>query len=333
MRNRGFTLVELLVVIAIIGVLVGLLLPAVQQAREAARRMSCQNNLKQIGLGLHNYHDTYQSLPPLLITQEGEFGDKSLFGGSWPGAGLGHWSWSVAIFPFLEQDNAYNRLSPGTVKLSDALDDAELLGIMQSKYSAFLCPSDFSPDLNYRRPIDGRTSGAQAVAVSNYVASNSSTYESWFRGSPSGDFGQAADGLLVGSEGTKFRDVTDGLSNSVAVLERVYYSSPISGLTTECGAGNLFGALVQNSNLMNFLMPPGEVGYGADNGINSWVSSNCSTGTSSNHPDGVECLLADGSVRFISENIHQASIADAPPAGGTWQKLISINDGQVIGEY
>lgn len=100
--RRGFTLIELLVVIAIIAVLVALLLPAVQQAREAARRSSCKNNMKQLGLALHNYHDTHFSFPPGYLDQDsyGGFGFVDI--------NQGHWAWSASLLPFLDQAPLYN---------------------------------------------------------------------------------------------------------------------------------------------------------------------------------------------------------------------------------
>src|SRR5215471_15422897 len=105
----GFTLIELLVVIAIIAVLIALLLPAVQQAREAARRTQCKNNLKQIGLALHNYHDTFNTLMPLA------FGDGGVAGAVRP-----TWAWSVMMLPYIDQGPLYNSLNPGPVSLTVA---------------------------------------------------------------------------------------------------------------------------------------------------------------------------------------------------------------------
>ena len=115
MRRRGFTLVELLVVIAIIGILVALLLPAVQSAREAARRAQCSNNLKQMGLAMHNHHDTYKELP-------GAFWYKGAdVGWSWKSA----WSWNAQIMPFMEQSALYDQLDAANTHPHDWTDSAE----------------------------------------------------------------------------------------------------------------------------------------------------------------------------------------------------------------
>ena len=134
--SRGFTLIELLVVIAIIAILIALLLPAVQQAREAARRTQCRNNLKQIGLALHNYHDTFRLFPPGVI-RDGQNNSEA-------------WGWTVFILPFLEQANLYNQLDPDTYRLRDLLAGLNPTypaptanaAILQNPLSVFICPSD-----------------------------------------------------------------------------------------------------------------------------------------------------------------------------------------------
>jgi len=139
--QRGFTLVELLVVIAIIGVMVGLLLPAVQAAREAARRMSCSNNLKQIGLALHNYHDTYRGLPPGYINNP-----PALAG---PVAGNNsQWAWGAFLLPFMEQSPLFEQLQVGQINLSAALTAGgpfDKTAIVNKPVDAFICPSDPGP--------------------------------------------------------------------------------------------------------------------------------------------------------------------------------------------
>ena len=169
--RRGFTLVELLVVIAIIGILVGLLLPAVQAAREAARRMSCQNNLKQIGLGLHNYHDTFKKFPSGWVDQDAT---------SWPNpsaytqwfdpygwymgdrlreSGPG-WAWTNFIMPFVEQSNLHDLLGVNDQDLREFLvawastGATDLTGSgLDTRLSVFMCPSDTGPEINDKKTV------------------------------------------------------------------------------------------------------------------------------------------------------------------------------------
>ncbi|PQO43438.1 DUF1559 domain-containing protein, partial [Blastopirellula marina] len=147
-RYRGFTLVELLVVIAIIGVLIALLLPAVQQAREAARRMQCTNNLKQIGLAMHNYHDTYQSFPSGFNNYTG-------------------WGWAAAILPFVEQRAMYDQIN-NTQSLMD-LSNATILASAQTQLDNYRCPSDVAPALNDKSLPTVVVQ--EEIAYASYVAS------------------------------------------------------------------------------------------------------------------------------------------------------------------
>jgi prepilin-type N-terminal cleavage/methylation domain-containing protein len=134
----GFTLVELLVVIAIIGILVALLLPAVQAAREAARRSECTNNLKQIGVALHNYHDTHKMFPPGWIPQTGM-----------PGGGSGYaWGWGTAILPFMEQASLPDQIQYGKITIYAAAGDPAILPLMQTPIAPYRCPSDVGPPTN-----------------------------------------------------------------------------------------------------------------------------------------------------------------------------------------
>src|SRR5262245_29434966 len=152
-RKSGFTFVELLVVIAIIGVLVALLLPAIQSAREAARRMRCANNLKQLGLALHNYEGAYKKLPPGWIASNG-----LMHTGSDSGTGTdgwGSWGWPAFTLKYMELSGLADTLRVGDIDMRNALDDAVLLAQMQTRIQLFRCPSDVAPLLNDKRPITG----------------------------------------------------------------------------------------------------------------------------------------------------------------------------------
>ncbi len=144
-RPAGFTLIELLVVIAIIAILVALLLPAVQQAREAARRTQCRNNLKQIGLALHNYHDIYNTLPPGVVHK---FGNQAV-------AAMGSYGWGTFILPQLEQQNLFQTIQTNGVDLDSLLRNSANAAARDyavfTKLSFYRCPSDTAPDQNTRR--------------------------------------------------------------------------------------------------------------------------------------------------------------------------------------
>ena len=152
-RKIGFTLVELLVVIAIIGVLVALLLPAVQSARESARRMRCGNNLKQLALALQNYESANKVLPPGWIASTGlmHTGTDSGTGTD----GWGSWGWPAFVLKYMELSGAADALKVGDIDMRVALDDPTMLAIMQTRYQPFRCPSDVAPLLNDKRPITG----------------------------------------------------------------------------------------------------------------------------------------------------------------------------------
>ncbi|MGE3999211.1 MAG: DUF1559 domain-containing protein, partial [Planctomycetaceae bacterium] len=144
--KRGFTLIELLVVIAIIAVLIALLLPAVQRIREAARMTQCRNNLKQIGLALHTYHDVHNALPFAL-----ENDTKAFKATQNPAVLESSWVWSVMILPHVEQDNLYNQLGTDRKEPKQIFQDPALLPLVQTRLAVFNCPSDSSALLNEGR--------------------------------------------------------------------------------------------------------------------------------------------------------------------------------------
>ncbi len=184
-NRKGFTLIELLVVIAIIAILIALLVPAVQKVREAASRTECANNLKQIGLALHNYHDANKRFPP-------GYNGVASGGLSVPG-----WAWHVYILPQMEQDNLYNLVNP-TVAANSV--DGTPAATKQIPLKVYRCPSDVGSELNSDR-------GGNATA--NYIGVG-------------GNNGQAdnSNGVLYGNSKTRIADISDGTSNTAMVGER-----------------------------------------------------------------------------------------------------------------
>ena len=187
-RNpHGFTLVELLVVIAIIGVLVALLLPAVQQAREAARRTQCRNNLKQIGLSLHTYHDTFGQLPAYRNS--------------------GHWGWAAATLPYIEQDNLYEICGVNGYTFTNAVNGtptAAATEALATPLPSLVCPSTTAPKTFSQDSVD--------YGSISYAASRGYGQAGW-------DQDKAANTGAINVNGLKFAAITDGLSNTFAMGE------------------------------------------------------------------------------------------------------------------
>ena len=314
LSKEGFTLVELLVVIAIIGVLVALLLPAVQAAREAARRSQCSNNLKQIGLGLHNYHDVHQRLPSGYIT---------------PSSGSYCWSWAALLLPYIEQGALHEKLQVNGSTLDAALADATGRRLLlQTPLGAFRCPSDSAPELNDQRQLN-----SQSLATSNYLASNASDQVSDESGQPhqSGGDNYYADGLFFKNSKINFRDITDGLSSTVAISERNWSVNLRNGQKFTYGAGVIFGqanvALSRGTSLVGARdYSHSAVIFGTVRFINRGDDPDWSMhGLSSQHAGGVQALFADGSVHFISETIqfNTTNTVDT-----VLERLVSRADGQ-----
>ena len=305
--RAGFTLVELLVVIAIIGVLIALLLPAVQQAREAARRMQCSTNLKQIGLGLHNYHDTYGSLPSMVIQPAtGADPDDS----SDTRDPVEAWGWSALILPFIEQGALYEAAGIGKgALLHNRLD------VARQVVTAYRCPSDTAKD------VDDEALPFINAAVSNYGV---------FNNSRNGNVaGTSADGAFWRNSGIKFRDITDGLSNTLAVSEA---TAKLQGkkMNVKAWAGC---QMVKDGDCIDEVALSGRWPINDTSSTNGNQTNEC---PSSQHPGGVMALRHDGSVRFLSENIQ--FLRDPPPANNgspvdsLYEYLIARNDGNPINE-
>ncbi len=321
-RRRGFTLIELLVVIAIIAILVALLLPAVQQAREAARRTQCKNNLKQLGLALHNYHDVHRTFPP------GTIGDGPVATAQNAVREYG-WNWTVYVLPFVDQAPLFNQLNPGTTLAEDAFLSATLAPLMQQLYPAFRCPSDTGPDTaadaNRVFPGDFVVNGGDSFSVSNYAAVNSSNVPD-----------QTPDGAFAHASKTRIRDITDGTSNTFAIGERAWELPETGGGLYTARAALMFlneaPASTSPANENFGLLESHGTGCASINATGAIVNCARRTAFSSRHVGGAQFLLMDGAVRFVSENIdHNPSVTEA--VDSTYERLLAMNDGQVVGEY
>ncbi|OHB84950.1 MAG: hypothetical protein A2V98_12190 [Planctomycetes bacterium RBG_16_64_12] len=309
----AFTLIELLVVIAIIGILVALLLPAVQAAREAARRMQCSNKLKQIGLALHNYHDTHHSFPPGNM----DFGVSQ----------SQEWGWAVFLLPYLEQGPFHQRLAPNARRLVELLSDPVDQTLCQFPLDVFRCPSDRTPRLlqgtDQPRDMDGVAPVGPNffAATSNYIGVTGF----WEIGI------QPSNGVFGANSEVKFLDIVDGTSNTFAVGEREFY----------CASGTWAGVRdARQSGPRGADYVLGRVSYKMNAVKNVGIPS-CCQAFSSPHPGGAQFAMCDGAVRFVSENIlfDNAGIIDfTTPLSiktisadlGTYQRLGIVDDEQPV---
>lgn len=304
-KRRGFTLIELLVVIAIIAILIALLLPAVQQAREAARRTQCRNNLKQIGLAIHNYIDVHSCFPPSYLgdpPNESASGCSNVTASNWAKPG---WGWAVYIMPYLDLGNLYNELAPGEniVVCSKATGDQLAVGsptLQQTIIPAYICPSATDPDLNptrWERPP--ATAGSNGK--SNYAAIAG---RDWDGVDPSGIRAVFVDGTKYVS---RIKHVVDGTSHTFAVGEkiRIDVNSDVTRATGSLGEkyGAYWVGIAPDTRAASAAMQlrPSPSSFA--------INGSSTNAFASNHEGGAHFLVTDGSVHFISENADQDTIA------------------------
>lgn len=297
--RRGFTLIELLVVIAIIAILIALLLPAVQQAREAARRTQCKNHLKQIGLALHNYHDTHSVFPSGWIAVDA--GVPSAHEGT---SGVG---WGAMILPQMEQNNVYQLFNS-----SRPLTDPANAAFLRSQVSEYKCPSDPQPNF-FKLNMEGTTTPIAELPIANYLGVFGPENLDDCENSP-GNLPVMSDGTCKGSgmfyhnSSVKMRDLTDGTSNTMMTGERKT-KSDLDWFTSWPG-----------------MIAEGEEAFQRVCGSADHVPNHPAThfdDFSSHHIGGAQFGLGDGSVRFISENID----------GGVYRSLATIQGGETVGEF
>ena len=323
-RRRAFTLIELLVVIAIIAILIALLLPAVQQAREAARRTQCRNHLKQIGLALHNYHDTFNVFPPgNALSMMGTLSapHNVNLGQANRAAGYG---WAAFILPQLDQGNLYQQLDVSNRELTRLMNTAAARPLAQVPLSVYRCPSDVGPDLNSKRGFDQAFFGDTDVATANYIAVHGRDFATGAEVFGFGVNRVDPNGVFFPGSRIGIRDITDGTSNTFLIGERNWEDAAGVWIGTRNYLGTGDVGLRQNQGLTN-------VKPNLPNGASS------QRGFSSMHEGGLHFLLADGRVQFISESIHfDNSVATAGnflTARGLYQRLAFRSDGNVVGEY
>ena len=316
-RRSAFTLIELLVVIAIIAVLIALLLPGVQAAREAARRMQCVNNLKQVGLALHNYHDVVGCLP-LGRTVPYNFSFSPL----------------ARFLPFIEQANLGNALNYNL-----AYNDPTNSTVMNTSLNMFLCPSDASP------AIPAGTGGG-----TNYRNNEGTSVVMWYGASDATNVNggmPAPNGLFFANLQCRIADVTDGLSNTAAYSEHVIgdfnqststdksdtYAPGTHPTTSDEAWAQCKATDTTNLSLQGYSNVGAPWVYGYHSTSSYWHSappnarscmfppSRISTTANSRHPGGVNVLMADGSARFIKDTVNISA----------WRAVGTRNGGEVIG--
>lgn len=360
---RGFTLIELLVVIAIIGILVGLLLPAVQAAREAARRMQCSNNLKQLGIAMHNYHDTHRTFAPMRAGTEGPRG--------WPNSWLsnqGSMSAFYHMLPFYEQDALFNQARAGVPDPEQGAMNPGGPNALQSyilweqRIPTLLCPSDSAGFQQGQHTQLGKVN--YALCMGDQARGVVGNWSSRYRGVYGGGVGYT----------TSFSSIKDGTSNTIAMSEIAIFNgrpnalhggyiidfsiaqlgdSPIVCKQTE-GPGGILNGTPPNSH--HRVGDAWSAGYPMIQGFSTILppnSPNCAHekgewndgifSADSYHPAGVNVLRCDGSVGFASSSIDTGNLAAPEPVKsdyslryqaspyGVWGALGSVAGGEPDG--
>ena len=341
--RRGFTLVELLVVIAIIGILVALLLPAVQNAREAARRMSCTNNLKQIALACHTYHDQYKSFPMGNITQGNCCGTCS---------GM---TWTIAILPYMEQQQLFDQYDD--TKYNESIDNAL---VVQTNLAAYDCPSEDATDVNdspESGPHTGNSCAQDAVTEWGQRAIGRGVNHEWNRGSYracSGrtdtraagwwDNNQAIDagypinwrGIMhsVGTHGMtteRMGDIVDGTSNTMLVGEMGSFDDVTDANNLSPARRRTFWAYSYTSYNQSTAVPQSRtflVDYAKCSRIGGAGGSNpCKRAWGAYHPNGINFAFGDASVRFVRPSVDMVLFVTQASIEGGRDELTEVQTG------
>jgi prepilin-type N-terminal cleavage/methylation domain-containing protein/prepilin-type processing-associated H-X9-DG protein len=292
---HGFTLVELLVVVAIIGVLFGLLLPAIQSARESGRRAICQNHLHQLGVALHGYHSSYEHFPPGYLANDQNY---------W----FPHWSWSSYILPYVEEGSAYKALGVESQQFGNGTMLAPATAGTQQPMSLFTCPSDGDGVLNDQKDLHGKSNYRGVMGNITMLSSDYAT-------------AMTENGVIYLNSNISTGKITDGASHTLIVGE-----CTLSSL--DPGHNGAIWAGMHGST-------PDSVSSTQEDILVSdamwWINSDpnwCINGTGlqafgSNHSGGANFCFADGSIHFLRTEID----------GTTLENLAARNDGMPVGDY
>jgi type II secretory pathway pseudopilin PulG len=320
-RRLAFTVVEVLVVIAVIALLIALLIPAVQQARESARRLQCANDLKQIGLGIANYESVHGSLPPGQLVYQGlSPSDLGILPSAW-----------IMILPFLEQKPLYD-----SINFNLPIQETENRTSIGIQLGVYMCPSDFSSGV---RPSDLDNRGANGLLprtlLTSYVACYGAYTISKYGPPPMPGFIYSAGGSFYRDPPTRLASITDGLSNTLFASERaISYFDQLSTTnpTLPLNYGRYFQAELGDALFTTYypLNMPRKVSAGAGNSL--------AFAASSLHIGGVNALLGDMSVRFIKESINTWNYDNltGEPVGffsyadGTWSQPVNPGIWQML---
>ena len=330
-HNKGFTLVELLVVIAIIGILIGMLLPAVQSVREAARRIECANKVRQMGIACHNYESSFMRLPPGGTNLAPPFGKGIVEPGGY--------SWMGAILPYIELQTIWNQARFGEVAYNDS---AMISTLANTSVPTFKCPSSPLEEFSANRVIPAMIS--DYVAISGHVGQLGGVDGPCSSESPFSDVRGiiAQNGVFYNNSETTFGTISDGTTNTMLVSEvsdfiyvgpnepRGYRPGGRGEASNENGPGfhsgwqtNTTPANLYNCTTLRYIVNPGPAftfSTGSEDGVHF---RGYNTPIRSSHPGGLQMLLGDASVQFVNEDISLTTLA----------QLANVSDGQISGEF
>lgn len=324
--RRGFTLVELLVVIAIIGILVALLLPAIQAAREASRRSQCSNNLKQLGTALQNYHDNFRRFPIGYVCDQ--------IGGGGGGKAWRESTWAISVLPFIEQRSLYDSLdalaqtNPGLTTNSWPDSSQAMSDITNTPIPAFMCPSD--PNCSKTTSNWGLSDYNDGVG-SNYVTCNGSLKLANNTTTANATYSQAGNGMFFYLTAVGMADVIDGTSTTVMASEILQVREPTPSNNERDWRGRIYrgswgGATFNTLESPNTQIPDEQIRCENNNKSAPCINNSSNPNSMyarSMHPGGVNAVMGDASVRFVTNSIDRS----------TWQSLGTRNGGEAISSY